>query len=84
VNGAVVSGAASASNSRQCGARHRGMNEQQREEAGPRADSADARVNVFDPAIHSLKDQPLSYDNFPLDAVAGFWAPEQLSSWILD
>ena len=71
MNGAVVTGAASASNSRQCGARHRGINEQ-REEAGPRADSADAGVNVFDPAIHSLKDQPLSYDNFPLDAVSGF------------
>ena len=72
VNGALVTSAASASNSHQCGARHRGINEQQREEAGPRADSADAGVNVFDPAIHSLKDQPLSYDNFPLDAVAGF------------
>jgi len=63
VNGAVVASAASASNSHQCGARHRGINEQQREEAGPGADTTDAGVNVFDPAIHSLKDQPLSYDN---------------------
>ena len=74
VNGAVVASAASASNSHQCGARHRGINEQQREEAGPGADTTDAGVNVFDPAIHSLKDQPLSYDTFPLDAVAGFYA----------
>jgi hypothetical protein len=72
VNGAVVTSAASASNSHQCGARHRRINEQQREEASPRADATDAGVNVFDPAIHSLKDQPLSYDNFGLDAVAGF------------
>jgi len=72
VNGAVVTGAASASNSRQCGARHRGINEQQREEASPRADLTDTGVHVFDPAIHSLKDQPLSYDSFPRDAVAGF------------
>jgi len=63
VNGALVTSAASAGNSHQCGARHRGINEQQREEAGPRADSTDARVNVVDPAIHSLKDQALSYDN---------------------
>jgi len=72
VYGALVASAASASNSHQCGARHRGINEQQREEASPRADLTDTGVNVFDPAIHSLKDQPLSYDSFPRDAVAGF------------
>jgi hypothetical protein len=72
VNGALVASAASASYSHQRNARHRGINEQQREEASPRADATDAGVNVFDPATHSLKDQPLSYDNFPLDAVVGF------------
>ena len=72
MNGALVTSAASASYSHQRNARHRGINEQQREEASPCADSTDAGVKVFDPAIHSLQHQPLSYDNFPLDAVAGF------------
>ena len=70
MNGTLVTSAASTSNSHQRSARHWGIDEQQSEEASPSANSTDAGVNVFDPAIHSSKDQPLSYANFRFDAVA--------------